>query len=617
MGEYKRRLVSAEPFSRNGVYLIAIALVAGLALVYLLYSLGRSEPARPLPPGVAISPGDALPGMPIASHWRFREGDDSRWSESGYDDSDWQAVDFPHRWSPSADSLPGHSFAWYRKRIQFDIESEAQRDQLALLSVRIGNVLSAYELYAGGILIGGAGSLPPEPQVDYGNEAVFSVPLAALSEQGELLLSLRVWAGSEVIADRWGAGPYGGEFCIGNYRDLHNGLVRQGAPTFLLAVTCIIFGLYHLLLYFRNRGLEDFLWFGLTSVIIGIYCATLSGWRGHLGLDPESFKKLEFIALYLLPPLSLQMTWSMFDERPAPLARLYQLSFVTLAAAWSLVPGIDIHASTLSYWLLWTVPVLYIIGSLVLQRVRQGDAQARTIALGAFLFLATCLVDISAELINSPVPRMLPWGFLALSLGVGNFFGVRFAAMLNHLEREVADRTAELSAANRRLSEIVRIDPLTGLLNRRGFVLEAEREIHRLVRSGRAFSILLADVDHFKAINDHHGHACGDHILAQLAAQMLEEVRDVDSISRWGGEEFILLLPETDSEGAAVLAEKLRDSIERRLYRFDSSELNVTITIGVATIRQGENLEACVARADRALYQGKHGGRNTVRIADV
>ncbi len=618
MSNYFNKVLSGSFIARVGAYaMIGAVVAAALALIYGLLTSNPVGHSTPLSSGAVIAPDQGLAGMTIANDWRFRQGDDRRWAAPDYDDSDWQRVDFPHRWYPEAESLPGQAFGWYRKSIQFELPDERARERLALLSVQLGTILSAYELYAGDQLIGRVGRLPTGggARVDYGTEAVFPVPLETIGEGGELVLSLRVWAGSEVIAERWGAGPYGGLYRIGSYRDMLSDLVMNETPTFLLGVTCIIFGLYHLLLFFRNRELADFLWFGLTSVVIGIYCITLTEWRDHFGFDPELFKKLEFMAIYLLPPLSIQMAWSMFDERLGPWVRLYQLSFITIAVAWSLVPGIDIHVSTLTYWLLWTLPALFLIGRLIVQKLQEGNVQARAVALGAFLFLIASLVDIVAELLNIRVPGLLPWGFLALSLGVGNFFGARFSVMLNHLEHEVSERTSELSEANRRLSEIVRIDPLTELLNRRGFVIEAEQELHRVGRSGRNFSVILADVDHFKSVNDHYGHAGGDHVLARLAARMRESIRDIDRVARWGGEEFIFLLPETELDGARVLAEKLRQDIQHSVFEFNGSKLQITLTLGIATIRPGESLEGCVARADRALYQGKHGGRNNVRVA--
>jgi len=186
--------------------------------------------------------------------------------------------------------------------------------------------------------------------------------------------------------------------------------------------------------------------------------------------------------------------------------------------------------------------------------------------------------------------------------------------MFSRLEVEVEQRTAELSEANEKLTQAARIDHLTGLLNRRGFNEEAEAESFRAYRSGRQFSVILADVDHFKQVNDEHGHACGDYMLKRVADILGARTRDVDRIARWGGEEFILMLPETDAQGAAILGEKLRDAIADNRFEYEGHRLSITMTFGIAEHRKGEPLETCIARADTALYQGKERGRNKVMV---
>ena len=124
----------------------------------------------------------------------------------------------------------------------------------------------------------------------------------------------------------------------------------------------------------------------------------------------------------------------------------------------------------------------------------------------------------------------------------------------------------------------------------------------------------MADLDDFKACNDRFGHACGDYVLEQLALLLREQSRDVDVLARWGGEEFVLLLPETGLEGGAVLAEKLRGVLERQLFQYQDCRLTLTMTLGVAGYEEGMMLDDCLLLADRALYDGKDSGRNRVQI---
>ena len=126
--------------------------------------------------------------------------------------------------------------------------------------------------------------------------------------------------------------------------------------------------------------------------------------------------------------------------------------------------------------------------------------------------------------------------------------------------------------------------------------------------------MVLADIDNFKRFNDRHGHACGDHVLRRSAATLQEGVRDVDQVARWGGEEFILLLPETTLEGGAILTEKLRATIAGRQLQYADKRLTITMTFGISSYRKGETLDSCIARADTALYRGKEQGRNKVIV---
>jgi diguanylate cyclase (GGDEF)-like protein len=159
-------------------------------------------------------------------------------------------------------------------------------------------------------------------------------------------------------------------------------------------------------------------------------------------------------------------------------------------------------------------------------------------------------------------------------------------------------------------------DSLTGCYNR-GYTLEAiENELRRARRSHAPVSILMFDIDHFKQINDKHGHLAGDRAIVEVAQQLQSTVRASDIKCRYGGDEFIVVLPETDLVGAARVAENLRSAISRTVVKFRSEAISVTITIGAAC-SHGEdlNVTALVANADAALYDAKRKGRNRVGVA--
>lgn len=157
-------------------------------------------------------------------------------------------------------------------------------------------------------------------------------------------------------------------------------------------------------------------------------------------------------------------------------------------------------------------------------------------------------------------------------------------------------------------------DPLTQLKNRAVLMQRLEEEFQRSIRHGKALSVLMIDLDHFKTINDAHGHATGDAVLKSAASRCQLALRNEDLIARIGGEEFAVLLPETTAEGALAVADKLRTLIARAPIATDSGLLQVTASIGIATLSQQEaNHEVLLSHADEALYAAKHAGRNCLR----
>lgn len=180
------------------------------------------------------------------------------------------------------------------------------------------------------------------------------------------------------------------------------------------------------------------------------------------------------------------------------------------------------------------------------------------------------------------------------------------------LTRMVEAQTKDLEAANQKLKTLLNLDPLTNAYNRRGFKELASKEFSKYERYKTVFSILLIDIDDFKRINDGHGHDIGDQGLVFVTQQLSSTLRSHDILARWGGEEFIVLLPETDRQKAADTAEKLRLSIANAKLAIPLAMIDLTVSIGVAEISGFNTIEACIKKADERLYQAKHAGRNRI-----
>lgn len=158
-------------------------------------------------------------------------------------------------------------------------------------------------------------------------------------------------------------------------------------------------------------------------------------------------------------------------------------------------------------------------------------------------------------------------------------------------------------------------DPLTQAKNRSSFNDTVAREMSLAARNAKNLSLIFLDIDHFKAINDTHGHDCGDVALASVAKWVKESLRDSDVIFRYGGEEFVILLSDTDIHGAELLAERIRHSIERHTLAYGMKTINITASLGVSSLRADDTAEAFVKRADKAMYTAKSNGRNQVVLA--
>lgn len=197
-----------------------------------------------------------------------------------------------------------------------------------------------------------------------------------------------------------------------------------------------------------------------------------------------------------------------------------------------------------------------------------------------------------------------------LVLAGSTFIGLRIQKVRSTLQRQ----KHALGDALKRINHLATHDEMTGLINRRRMTELVEVERERCERSGRPLLVALLDLDFFKAVNDRHGHAAGDTVLRAFAARGIACVRNTDVLARWGGEEFLLLLPESSVEGALTLLERLRGEIAALRIEIASGEIRVTVSVGLAAGRRGQTLEQVLEQADEALYQAKEHGRDRVVV---
>ncbi|KQN04763.1 hypothetical protein ASE85_07135 [Sphingobium sp. Leaf26] len=246
--------------------------------------------------------------------------------------------------------------------------------------------------------------------------------------------------------------------------------------------------------------------------------------------------------------------------------------------------------------------VLAIIGGEGQAMMRTGRRFAHVVRAGSPLLLPATLLTVSALLLRQDAGLAVA-GCIMATLG----YGLR-SILVQLRSYDEQDRLERLS----------HFDGLTGVANRRRFDEMLRRELARMRRQGGALALIMVDIDHFKLLNDHHGHLVGDARLQEVAATLAACARrGGDLVARYGGEEFAVLLPGADAVEAAEVAERMRAAVEGRVLVSPAPDGVVTVSIGLAQAGAGEEAQALVDRADRALYDAKRGGRNRVGVAVI
>ena len=217
------------------------------------------------------------------------------------------------------------------------------------------------------------------------------------------------------------------------------------------------------------------------------------------------------------------------------------------------------------------------------------------------------------ELTN--VNIVLMWLFFFLAVRRLSLIGMQFST----LRAELSQRNKQLTLSLARIQELASHDDLTGAFNRRHFMELLQDERERSHRTQQPYSVALFDLDHFKTINDRFGHAAGDAVLRDFCTLVQAHMRVTDRFARWGGEEFVLLMPVTTPvESASLAVERIRAAVAAHVWSGSAAlpaNFRVTVSAGVATSVPGESVETLVARADAALYQAKDAGRNCFVMA--
>jgi len=263
------------------------------------------------------------------------------------------------------------------------------------------------------------------------------------------------------------------------------------------------------------------------------------------------------------------------------------------------------HAGLATYYLGWESGFHYYFLSIVLFLFINHHQKVQLIIFESLLlfcaYLGFYFYTYQADFIID-IPTYIRDGLYSMNIAV-NFaaFGV-----LGYFFRIASIR------AEKQMELLATTDTLTKLFNRHKMMELIGREVLRYQRDRKAFLIAITDIDHFKKFNDDYGHDCGDYVLQQVSQLMKDSLRQQDVVARWGGEEFLIMLPDTDLEGGVRAIEKLRETLANTTYRYSSHTFRVTMTFGVTAYDGSDDVDGCIKRADVVLYAGKRGGRNRV-----
>jgi diguanylate cyclase (GGDEF)-like protein len=529
----------------------------------------------------------AADSVALDGPWRFRQGDDAAWAHPGLDDGAWRTIAVPGEWETEIGEYDG--FAWYRREVVLPAGMHG-----APVGIRFGTVGDAFELYWNGVKVASAGRLPPE-FVEGVTPILFLVPDSVLARaaDGRHVLAVRVYNDY----------AYGGLMMpvrVGRY----DVLAAQGSPRAVVIGGLVSFflaiGVYHLAFWFRRRRARENLLFAAVCLCISIYGATYAEAVQRLVMPVMNPYRVGLLALLAGGPAYVALVNRLFGLRGGRRTRLVNLAFA-LAFAIGMVLPLRLLAE-FNQW----IDALLIVG-LVLTIARAWKAarpsdtpptpHARTLLVGTAAFSAALSYDLLSEYIDFiPVARILP--------GVAGVFWIGFMVFL------VAVGTA--TAGQWALTEVAAlVDPLTELSRRHVLEDALRREAGRLKRTGGSLALVMVDLDHFKRINDTHGHRVGDQVLARVGRLLRSSARNLDLPARFGGEEFAVLLYDTEMEGALSFAERFRGNLrEMRVPVEGRAAVEVTASLGVAVGSDLVDPEALIEAADRALYRAKSEGRD-------
>jgi diguanylate cyclase (GGDEF)-like protein len=343
---------------------------------------------------------------------------------------------------------------------------------------------------------------------------------------------------------------------------------------------------------FSNRNAATAFWKLMyqVDIVAGATHVMFMGLFYGLGATTLAWVNLGSVALFACSYVLLRLRHNLLGSSLVVIEILGHAVLAVRAIGWD---------SGFHYYLLVMVPVV------VISQVRAPALKPILIAivLGLYMAMDHAMRDLTPlDRINAQTLSALRYFNIAVTFLLLTYLSNLYFKLVTRAEST--------------LRVLATTDPLTQLLNRRSMLERAEYELLQRKRHRNPLAFVLADIDHFKGINDQHGHAAGDAVLTAVSQVLKQALREQDSVSRWGGEEFLILMPNATLEVASGVAERLRRQIADIDVLFGEAHIRISMTFGVSMHQGDEGIDAPVGRADTALYRGKMAGRNQV-VAEV
>ena len=581
----------------------------------------------------------------LSGPWQFHPGDDLAWASPRFDSSDWEQLSADQPWGRQGHArLTG--MAWYRCSIVLN-QTRGVPQEFSLL---VPKIRDSYEIYWNGVLIGHNGKLPPHP-VWFLSQPMQTFQLGQV-QQG--VLAIRVWKRPLFSDDSGEQGGFDAAPLIGSPEAIATTKaadefqwLRSRQLHFGANLLCAVLAFLSFLLWLRTPSRWALFWTAGFAIAQPVNLLLLNA---HLGLRyslamgvSQLVYPVQEISLWFL----LLRLLSLHDKRIlCRIAQIFACAYIVIAT----LDGVLVAQIWNSRWIelaqisdaiLESVSFLFVIFPLALVGYalfqHKGFNSARWLV-ASLAFLDEMLLAFGytvkqgrqftgwpiAEKIDLPL-FYLDGNGISLATVSGTLLLVAIVYAVYDSIREDQRRQdalerekMELLHESNRMRHHAEHDDLTGLWNHRMIVERLDNEMIRSQRDGAPLSVILADVDHFKKVNDSFGHPAGDQVLKAMGKVFALNLRPYDSVGRYGGEEFLLILPNCEIESALLRGEQLRAAVQSTRIMDGETLLQVTASFGVASVLPSHNdAEAVIRAVDAALYRAKNSGRNCVMQTEM